>query len=252
MRGELDDALARLRRWNEVRQRLAGEPVEDLPEPAGPFVPAAATPPPPVPVASPHPSAPPSLPSAPTSPAPVPHHAAQQGDAPASRQQEAARQELLPPRPVGAVPPQQFTREGDARPPAAVPGPAMRGPVLPRVVEDSVAAVAEVVRRYPGAMIMITVEDAGAAWTAQVIGDNEGRATVSRLESRAVSANGGAQSPQWPGNTGRSAEAIQPMPVPRPVVLSRPDDAPERTASRLAELVRRDPSLLEPPGETIR
>jgi hypothetical protein len=75
----------------------------------------------------------------------------------------------------------------------------------------------------------VTVDDSGTAWTAHLVRDDDGGLSVTRMEPRTFSTIG--SQPVWPP-TGR--------------------ESPERTASRLAELIRRDPSLLDPPREPPR
>jgi len=165
VRGELDDALARLRRWDEVRQKLASGAT------SGADVEADPTPPPPPP----------------------------------------------PEPPAGPV-----------------PGPA---------VDEAVAAVGEVVRRYPRTAIVVTVRDQGTFWTAHLAIGADGQVEVTRAEPRDA---GEAPQPTKPvaaesgiGPVGRG--------------MSPPSgETPERAASRLADLIRRDPSLLDPPDETLR
>jgi hypothetical protein len=195
MRGDLDDALARLRRWDEVRQRLASSGDESAPEP----------------------------------------------------------------------------------PPAPTPGP---------VFHETVDAIGQVLRRYPHATVTVTVREADASWGTQVTWGIDGRPSVAppTLDEAAADpltgpvpatgspaaiapTSGEPAPPPGPASTapGLPARAAGNLgPAPRLGLASglgkrravreqqQHQDQPEHTAARLADLIRRDPSLLDPPDEPVR
>lgn len=209
MRGELDDALARLRKWDEVRQKLAGENPQPLPEPAeagASLVPEAAQAPPPVPGANPHPvSGPP------------------QGSGGAAAQQ------------AGQV--------------SAEPAP----PAPTRAVEDVVNAIADAMRRHAGTAVGVTIEDETSSWTVHIVPGEDGQPVITRLHANHIQPAGAAGSAgQWPVEGDASAEPAHQAQQSRSVEQPRPGERRERTASRLAALVRRDPSLLDPPSDHHR
>jgi hypothetical protein len=84
------------------------------------------------------------------------------------------------------------------------------------------AVVGDVVSRHAGLAVLVTVRDADVYWTAQITRSEDGQVTVTPAEPRNAS-NG--------------------MPPP---------EAFAETAARLADLVRQDPSLLDPPNESLR
>jgi hypothetical protein len=111
--------------------------------------------------------------------------------------------------------------------PAPTPGPA---------VEEMINAIGEIVRRHPQLTVAVTIAEAGTSWTAELVGRENAEPAVTRLEYE-TSTNGVAPAPQ----------------VRPPTLPGRPESAEsaERTTARLAELIRQDPSLLDPPDETL-
>jgi hypothetical protein len=87
---------------------------------------------------------------------------------------------------------------------------------LEPVVDEVVEAIAAVLQRHGPLTVTVTVEGTEARSSAQ-LGWHDGRLTVARSEAPPVSGNG-------------------PEPLP---------ETSEETASRLADLIRRDPSLLD-------
>jgi hypothetical protein len=88
---------------------------------------------------------------------------------------------------------------------------------LEPVVDEVVEAVAAVLQRHGSLTVTVTVEGAEARASAQ-LGWHEGRLTVARSESQSIAPETGT---------------------------APPPETSEETAARLAELIRRDPSLLD-------
>jgi hypothetical protein len=261
MRGELDDALARLRRWNEVRERLderagrtpdperdsardsardtARDTARDESPAAAPYARLTSPPAPPVPL--------------PVIPAPA---------RPSSSNAST---------PVRPAPSQPLSAPGGAGPPAAgtgmppagsptrsTPAPAPGEPRTPPVVEEVLAAIGEIVLRHRQLAVTVTVDDSGTAWTAHLVFGEDGGLSVTRMEPRTFSTLSSGprparSAPSTPTSPAPASTPTSPAPASTPASPA-PDDpeASERTASRLAELIRRDPSLLDPPRDLPR
>lgn len=87
---------------------------------------------------------------------------------------------------------------------------------LEPVIDEVIEAIAAVLQRHGPLTVTVTVEGAEARSSAQ-LGWHDGRLTVARSEAPPASGNG-------------------PEPLP---------ETSEETAARLADLIRRDPSLLD-------
>ncbi len=94
---------------------------------------------------------------------------------------------------------------------------------LEPVVDEVIEAIATVLHRHGQVEVTVTVENAEARMTAQ-LGWREGQLVASRSEPQ----------PQ-----------PQPQPPPPGPVPNRIAETSDETAARLAELIRRDPSLLD-------
>ncbi|MFI7432799.1 hypothetical protein [Micromonospora haikouensis] len=229
MRGDLDETLARLARREEALRRRGDEPGR---EPAAPTVPAQATA---HPVGWGEPAARAEARQDPT-PAvrvdagPGPDAATGDVDTPAAR-----------PRPVGDVgqdPAGALSRRTGgvpALPAAPAPThPALAQPALAHPagaagrdpVDEVAEAVARVVAAHPGMTVALRVEHDGQAYPLRV-GWSNGRVTVG-AEAATV------PPPVWP----LTVKAVPAWP-------SDADRLKVDPAARLAELIRRDPSLLD-------
>lgn len=93
---------------------------------------------------------------------------------------------------------------------------------LEPVVDEVVEAIAAVLQRHGPLTVTVTVEGAESRASAQ-LGWYDGRLTVARSEAHAT-----------------VPEAISVEPAAAP-----PPETSEETAARLADLIRRDPSLLD-------
>jgi hypothetical protein len=103
--------------------------------------------------------------------------------------------------------------------------------------EQVIGAVREVVGRHPGVRVTVTVEEAATRSTVRV-GWRDGVVAVeSRTESGPVLGTG------FPAAL-PARITLDPAPIP----VRTPGPAQEATATRLAKLLRMDPSLLD--GET--
>src|SRR5690348_1786458 len=98
-----------------------------------------------------------------------------------------------------------------------------RGTRLEPVVDEVVDALAELVRRHGGLTLTVVVEDARAQAAVRLAWE-DGRLVVNRVDPSAVAEPAEAEAPA--GSAGGSTPS--------------PD-----TAARLAELIRRDPWVLE-------
>jgi hypothetical protein len=267
MRGELDDALARLRRWNEVRERLderAGrtpdpgrDGARDEPEPGTlPISPAASGTVSSPPAAAPYARL--TSPAAPSVPLPViPAPARPSPTGPSAR----AASKPTSPAAAGTSP----------APTGSITAPAPGEPRSPAVVEEVLEAIGEIVLRHRQLAVTVTVDDSGTAWTAHLVFGEDGGLSITRMEPRTFSTLSGGPRPARLAPSASSSAPSSPAPSslapssPAPSSASSspspgspssppPDDpeASERTASRLAELIRRDPSLLDPPRDLPR
>jgi hypothetical protein len=136
---------------------------------------------------------------------------------------------------------------------ASTVGPAT---VPPGVVEEVLGAIGDIVRRNLRLAVTVTVDDAGTAWTAHLVRDDDGRLAITRLEPRTFSTISTVTPPVWPRpereNRERENRERENRERENRERENRERENPERTASRLAELIRRDPSLLDPPPEPPR
>ncbi|OLE26708.1 MAG: hypothetical protein AUG44_12155 [Actinobacteria bacterium 13_1_20CM_3_71_11] len=87
---------------------------------------------------------------------------------------------------------------------------------LDPVVDEAVEALIVILQRHPSLTFTVTVEGNGARASAQ-LGWQDGRLTVARSEAQATA----------------------------PVSATEGEETSAETAARLAELIRRDPSLLD-------
>ncbi|WP_229404810.1 hypothetical protein [Micromonospora sp. NBRC 110038] len=223
MRGDLDETLARLARREEALRRRGADPGDEPGrEPATPTVPAQATA---------HPvgwGEPAARAEARQDPAPAVRVDAGAGSdagtgdaaAPAAR-----------PRPAGDV--DQDPADALPRRPGGVPAlpaaPALAHPAGPAgrdPVDEVAEAVARVVAAHPGMTVALRVEHDGQAYPLRV-GWSNGRLTVG-AEAATV------PPPVWP----LTVKAVPAWP-------SDADRLKVDPAARLAELIRRDPSLLD-------
>ncbi|MEU8049628.1 hypothetical protein [Micromonospora haikouensis] len=223
MRGDLDETLARLARREEALRRRGADPGDEPGrEPAAPTVPAQATA---HPVGWGEPAARAEARQDPTPAVRVdagPGSDAGTGDAAAP----AAR-----PRPAGDV--GQDPADALPRRPGGVPAlpaaPALAHPAGPAgrdPVDEVAEAVARVVAAHPGMTVALRVEHDGQAYPLRV-GWSNGRLTVG-AEAATV------PPPVWP----LTVKAVPAWP-------SDADRLKVDPAARLAELIRRDPSLLD-------
>jgi hypothetical protein len=256
MRGELDDALARLRRWNEVRERLderagrtpdperdtARDTARDEPPAAAPYARLTSPPAPSVPL--------------PVIPAPARPSSSGPSAPPLPPVRPAPSQPSGPP--GGPGPPAAGTGTSTGSPTGLTTAPAPGEPRTPAVVEEVLGAIGEIVLRHRQLAVTVTVDDSGTAWTAHLVFGEGGGLSVTRMEPRTFSTlSGGPRparlAPSTPTSPAPPSTPTSPAPQSTPTSPA-PDDpeASDRTASRLAELIRRDPSLLDPPRDLPR
>ena len=112
------------------------------------------------------------------------------------------------------------------------------GPVVDEVVE----AIATVLHRHAPVTVTVTVEGAETSASVQLLWQNGQLMVVRHEPSAPQAANGPAARPAATGPAVRPA-ANGPAAATGPAV--RTGESSEETAARLAELIRRDPSLLE-------
>ncbi|WP_343449288.1 hypothetical protein [Micromonospora oryzae] len=223
MRGDLDETLARLARREEALRRRGADPGDEPGrEPATPTVPAQATA---HPVGWGEPAA-----RAEARQDPAPAVRVDAGAGPDAGTGDAAAPAARP-RPVGDV----GQDPADALPrrtggvPALPAAPALAHPAGPAgrdPVDEVAEAVARVVAAHPGMTVALRVEHDGQAYPLRV-GWSNGRLTVG-AEAATV------PPPVWP----LTVKAVPAWP-------SDADRLKVDPAARLAELIRRDPSLLD-------
>jgi hypothetical protein len=126
-------------------------------------------------------------------------------------------------------------------PPPPTPGPA---------VAEAIDALGDIVRRHPGVVVTVTVREVDLAWTTEVAWGIDGRPavtppelSVTPPELRVMPPEPSEASPAWGSGTGAP---------PNLWPDTEDTDRSDRTAARLADLIRHDPSLLDPPGEPLR
>jgi hypothetical protein len=106
---------------------------------------------------------------------------------------------------------------------------------LEPVVDEVIEAIAAVLQRHGTLTVTVTVEGAETRVSAQ-LGWHDGRLTVARSEPESTAGgNGTAAVTATAAVTGIAAVTATAPPV----------ETSEQTAARLAELIRRDPSLLD-------
>ena len=103
------------------------------------------------------------------------------------------------------------------------------GPVVDVVVE----AIATVLHRHAPVTVTVTVEGAETSASVQLLWQNGQLMVVRHEPSAPQAANGPAVRPAANGPAAATGPAV------------RTGESSEETAARLAELIRRDPSLLE-------
>ncbi|HYN97292.1 MAG TPA: hypothetical protein VES42_25920 [Pilimelia sp.] len=189
MRGELDDALERLRRREEVRRRLDRD--------ARPATPPAQTWPS-------HDRHPDRRPEQPADQHPD-RHLDQWPDQHLDQRQEQNRERRA-----------EHRRPDD---PPTAGGRGDGGPAGADPADELLLALGDVVARYEGMAVTATVEVGGAAWTMRVSRRADGQVEVTAWEAPPADAGGAA--------------------------AEDPNGAEERTAARLADLIRQDPTFLD-------
>ncbi|MGW4466912.1 hypothetical protein [Micromonospora sp. NPDC004704] len=203
MRGELDDALARMARREELLRRRSGAPTEgDRP-----------------PVDAPRPAAESNHPPADSGRYPV------EGNRYQAEPTRSPNAGLRPPAETIRSSTENLRSAGESvRPPV----PAQRTPV-----DDVADAVRRVVAHHPGLTVRLSMEQ-GTSHAAIRVGWSEGRVTVVP-----------ADEPVAPAPVPAPAPPTWPLPVqPMPGWAAAPGESSVDSAARLAELIRRDPSLL--------
>jgi hypothetical protein len=173
-----------------------------------------------------------------------------------------------PPTPTRAVADKPAAPAGAVadRPPVAAGAVHDEPPVVPATaVDEVIEAVRAVVGRHQGLSVTVTVERSGTTSTARVTGHG-GTAEVIRVvrtpptdrptpSDRTFPADRSTwsdrnSSSDRPASAERTALAEQTAPAQRtaPAVEGAPSAGPESPAARLADLLRRDPELLEEAG----
>jgi hypothetical protein len=110
-----------------------------------------------------------------------------------------------------------------------------------RIVDEVVQAISDVVGQHHNSLtVTVTVDDSGSLATVRIV-RRDGRLEVTRLQPQPVAAP-----PPPPPTPPAPPPPRAPAPPPQHSWRPAPADSLEQAAARLAELVRQDPSLLEP------